>query len=185
MDQIMVLTTRSCYLSILLLSLFLTACSGLPYSSDSNRLPEQKVVPAIGDTSSTTSIRKPPQTENARPAQQSPVETPAPPDSNNTEQTSSAAEQPSAVKKADIMNAILQQASKAIENQQWLRAQHHLEHALRISPRHALTFFLYAQVYQGMGAPEKATEMLKRSLFLSKPDSELHNTIKQQLQARP
>src|SRR5690606_4137937 len=91
-------------------------------------------------------------------------------------------EHTSTLKKSDVLEAILQQAAKAIENQQWLRAQHHLEHALRIAPRHAMTFFYYGRVYQGMGVPEKAIEMLKRSLFLSRPDSALYATVKEELE---
>jgi uncharacterized protein HemY len=148
----------------------------LQKTDDDNRMPESKVVPAISEQSDS---RKPDQSLPAQQQTQIPETIPA----TQTPQNEAPQENQPALKKNEVLAAILLQARKAIDNQQWLRAQHHLEHALRISPQHAQTFYLYALVYQGLGVPAQTTQMLKRALFLSKPDSDLHQTIKQELDA--
>lgn len=174
----MVLRLNMQRIQLILLYLLISACSSLKTSDQENRLPESKVVPVIINQPDT---RTP---EPVSPPEQRTQETQAPgtlPDE-RMQQNEVIPEPQQALKKNEILASILLQARKAINNQQWLRAQHHLEHALRISPQHAQTFYLYALVYQGMGVPEQATQMLKRALFLSRPDSELHQTVKQELE---
>jgi len=174
----MVLRLSTQRIQLSLLCLLISACSSLKTSDEENRLPESKVIPVTIDQPDT----RPP--EPASPAEQQTQDSQAPEtlsdERENQNEIIPAPQQ--ALKKNEILASILQQARKAINNQQWLRAQHHLEHALRIYPQHAQTFYLYALVYKGMGVPEQATQMLKRSLFLSRPDSELHQTVKQELE---
>jgi len=171
--MVLILSTQR--IQLIFLCLLISACSSLQKSDEENRLPESKVVPVTIDQ---------PDARTPEPAEQQTQDSQAPETlSNERENQDEAIPEPQqALKKNEILASILLQARKAIDNQQWLRAQHHLEHALRISPQHAQTFYLYALVYQGMGVPQQATQMLKRSLFLSRPDSELHQTVKQELE---
>ena len=158
-------------------ALLLNACTHLQ-TADDNRVPESKVVPVISEPPERIEQTPPetaPEAQKAAPANN--LNVPAIPgsDASSTGKTS-------APKKNEVLEAILQQASKAINNGQWLRAQHHLEHALRIAPQHAQTFYLYAHVYQGLGIRDRTVQMLKRALFLSRPDSALHQTVKQELE---
>ena len=174
----MVLRLHTQRLQLISLCLLISACSSLQKSDEENRLPESKVVPVISEQ---PDARAP---APAIPTEQQTQESQAPeilPDE-RARQNEASPESQQALKKNEILASILLQASKAIDHQQWLRAQHHLEHALRISPQHAQTFYLYALVYQGMGVPLQATQMLKRALFLSRPESALHQTVKQELE---
>ena len=123
---------------VLALCLLLNACTHLQPTQDDNRIPESKVIPA--------SVEQPVRIDSSQPASpSSPKETipktekeiQTPP--SNPGNTGSATAAP---KKTEVLDSILLQASKAIDNGQWLRAQHHLEHALRIAPQHAQTFYL-------------------------------------------
>ena len=177
----MVLMMARQALSLVALCLLLNACTHMQATHDDNRMPQSKVIPAStkqaeredeSQVAPSTSPKK--RAPAASSAYQSSPSTP-----NSTSSGTTAAP-----KKSDVLDAILQQAGKAIDNNQWLRAQHHLEHALRIAPQHAQTFYLYAQVYQGLGVPDKSRQMLKRALFLSRPDSDLHQTVKRALDAQ-
>ena len=86
------------------------------------------------------------------------------------------------LKATDVLSSIKQSARKAIDNQQWLRAQHHLEHALRVAPKDAEVFYLYALVYEGLGVKEQLLNMLKRAKFLAKPNSEIYKLAELKLQ---
>lgn len=136
----------------------LSACSALQPSEDTNISPERKVIAVSGKVEQQTQqeSRQTPEEATAKPS----AETTVPPIP--------------AQKKKDVLHTVLEQAIKAIDNQQWLRAQHHLEHAMRIESKHAITYLLYARVYQGLGVHDQARNMLKRALFLSRSDSDVH-----------
>lgn len=174
----MVLKSTRLALLSMAVCLFLNGCTHLKQASDDNRIPESKVIPVNSEQleriDNAQTSRIPSQSKQASETSQEIQSKPAPLDENTSNKTA-------APKKSDVLDAILLQARKAIDNGQWLRAQHHLEHALRIAPQHAQTFYLYALVYQGLGVPDQATQMLKRALFLSKADSDLHQTVKQAL----
>tara|TARA_R110002072_G_scaffold47597_3_gene130793 strand:- start:20003 stop:20464 length:462 start_codon:yes stop_codon:yes gene_type:complete len=81
----------------------------------------------------------------------------------------------------NVLGSILDSAKKAIGHQQWLRAQHHLEHALRVAPKDAEIFYIYADVYEGLGVNEQVINMLKRAKFLAKPDSKIYRLSSERL----
>lgn len=81
----------------------------------------------------------------------------------------------------DVLGSILDSAKKALKQQQWLRAQRHLEHALRVAPKNAEIYYIYADVYEGLGVQAQMINMLKRAKFLSKPGSEINQLSAEKL----
>ncbi len=160
----------------------ISACSNLYKAEDPNILSTKPIVPATLPAPATLPEKTSPP-DNAAPGSKtkSPVKEhiPAPEIPSSTEQAPTKEQA-----QTDVLSSVLQQAEKAIESQQWLRAQHHLEHALRIAPHHAKTYYLYSMVYDGLKVPVQSNNMLKRALFLSKPGSELHQEIKSRLQEK-
>lgn len=77
-------------------------------------------------------------------------------------------------KPMDVASSLKLSAKKAIAVQEWKKAQPHLESALRVAPKDAEVFYLYAQVYQGLGVKAQQKNMLKRAMFLSKPNSDIY-----------
>lgn len=82
----------------------------------------------------------------------------------------------------DVLGSIIDSAKKAISLQQWLRAQRHLEHALRVAPKDAEIYYIYADVYEGLGVKAQVVNMLKRAKFLSKPNSDIYQLSSEKLQ---
>ena len=74
----------------------------------------------------------------------------------------------------NIINVLLDKTQKAISLQQWLRAQHILEQAIRLDPNESKVFMLYGDVYSQIGVREQAENMYRRALFLAKEGSEIH-----------
>jgi tetratricopeptide (TPR) repeat protein len=183
MDKIMVLNRHFSIhvLPVLFMALCLNACSHLSSQSHDNRSPNKPIVPA--ESRQVLFPNKPNIKEIS----------PDPSSKENQEQTTPSIETqtiseeiPSkpvgkSLKPADVLASIVDSAKKAIQMQQWLRAQHHLEHALRIAPKDAEVFYLYGQVYEGLGVQEQTINMLKRALFLAKPDSRIYNLAKEKL----
>jgi len=156
----------------------LSACSHLSSSSQNNRSPSTPVVPADAPADSRQVLfpRKPvsenkPMDDSAK----SPINQDLT-NSDSQEKNDTLTEIPKGkrLKPADVLGSILDSAKKAIQGQQWLRAQHHLEHALRVAPKDAEVFYLYALVYEGLGVQGQSINMLKRALFLAKPKSDIH-----------
>ena len=169
----MVLTQQATYLrlfSIFLLAFMLNACSALHSQKHHNRSPQSPIIPVI----TTPAVKA--ESQN----QQTPRKT-----VNQAPETirHEAAEPPKTVRPSpsDVLGSILDLAKKAINKKQWLRAQHHLEHALRIAPKDAHVFWLYANVYEGLGIKDREINMLKRSLFLAKPNSEIYQLASEKL----
>ena len=83
----------------------------------------------------------------------------------------------------DVLGSIIHSAKKAINLQQWLRAQRHLEHALRVAPKDAEVYYIYADVYEGLGVQDQAVNMLKRAKFLAKPTSDIYQLSSERLKS--
>ena len=73
----------------------------------------------------------------------------------------------------NIIVVLLQKAQKAFSLQQWLRAQHILEQAIRLDPNESKIFMLYGDVYSQIGLREQAKNMYQRALFLAEENSEI------------
>ncbi len=156
----------------------LNACSHLSSSSKTNRSPNNPIVPVENRTvliESTPSKQAEPTSNTSTKQSQTNSET--------IEQDSPRLNIPSSkrLKPADVLGSVIDSAKKALEAQQWLRAQHHLEHALRIAPKDAEAFYLYGLVYQGLGVNDQANNMLKRSMFLAIPKSEIYQLAERKL----
>lgn len=172
----MVLRTYTSHniLTIIVIASCLNACSHLGSGSENNRSPNKPVVPAENRTVLFPSKPAP---------QQAPIEDSSK-SSINQSQTNLEIQSTSDIltdmpngkrlKPADVLGSIIDSAKKAIEGKQWLRAQHHLEHALRVAPKDAEVFYLYALVYEGLTVQEQMINMLKRAIFLAKPRSEIY-----------
>lgn len=155
-------------LTILLFVFSVNACSLLSHQRQGNRSPDSPIIP-VKASSPTPSAN-----QNTKPRlnQASPQT-----------QTNTASTVPKTGKLApsDVLESVLESAKKAINMQQWLRAQHQLEHALRIAPKDAQVFWLYAQVYAGLGVQTQEINMLRRAKFLAKPRSDIYQLAKQKL----
>lgn len=81
---------------------------------------------------------------------------------------------------SNILETLLNKATKAIKAQQWLRAQRILEQALRVKPYHSMTYQLYGEVSAKMGLEEKARSMYLRALSLEK-NQQVQNNIRDKL----
>lgn len=157
--------TNTRLLVIMLLMLTLNACSLLSHKQDNNRSPNSPIIPVI------SSPTAPP----AQQSQQAPVQT-----KGDASKVTPIIVTPK-IAPSDVLASILDSAKKAISMQQWLRAQHQLEHALRIAPKDAQVFWLYAQVYEGLGVQKQEMNMLKRAKFLAKPKSDIYQLASQKL----
>tara|TARA_R110001592_G_scaffold104699_1_gene294591 strand:- start:8057 stop:8587 length:531 start_codon:yes stop_codon:yes gene_type:complete len=144
----------------------LSACSHLSSSSQNNRSPSAPVVPADAPAPQ----NKPMDDSAKSPINQDQTNS----DSQENKDTLTETPKGKRLQPADVLGSILDSAKKAIESQQWLRAQHHLEHALRVAPKDAEVFYLYGLVYEGLGVQGQAINMLKRALFLAKANSDIH-----------
>lgn len=159
-----------------LLALLMSACSHFTSQTQTNRSPQKPVIPA--ENNSTVFQDKPSNKSNLT------INT------SKTSHTQTSSEEPNiavnlgrttTTKPADVLSSILDSAKKAIQKQEWLRAQHHLEHALRIAPKDAEVFYLYAKVYEGLGVEKQAISMLKRASFLSMPESDIYQLAQEKL----
>ena len=74
---------------------------------------------------------------------------------------------------SSVLEVLLEKTQKAIDLQQWLRAQRSLEQAIRLAPTEAKIFLLYGDVYSKLGIPEKAQQMYKRAIYLSASNNEI------------
>ena len=86
------------------------------------------------------------------------------------------------VPESNILETLLGKAKKAMEAQQWLRAQRVLEQALRVDAYKPETFTLYGDVYAKMGAKDKARNMYQRAIYLAKESQSMTKAISQKLQ---
>ena len=161
-------------LTIIFIVTLLNACSHLGSGSQNNRSPNNPVIPVESRTVLFPS--KPSYQDN--PVQGS-TKSSTTHDRNNSQileinDTPPANLSKKRFKPADVLASITDSAKRAIEGQQWLRAQHHLEHALRVAPKDAEVFYLYALVYEGLAVKEQMINMLKRARFLAKPRSKIY-----------
>lgn len=153
---------------LLCITLF-SACSPLGTQRTSNNSPIKPVIPAskpLPVESKPEHLTVPPTSHTESAAQNQPV---LPPSSQQR------------LTPADVLSSIIDSAKKAINHQQWLRAQRHLEHALRINAKDAEVFYIYADVYKGLGIEEQAINMLKRAKFLAKPHSDIYRLASERL----
>jgi regulator of sirC expression with transglutaminase-like and TPR domain len=174
--MVLIQSTASRFLIAILLVSTLNACSFSGSQKHNNRSPNSPIIP-VKTTTSTPPINQTNQTPTVHEANKV---------HNKTELQTLGDEtkNPSKQKKlspSDVLDSVIDSAKKALSMQQWLRAQHHLEHALRIAPKDAQVFLLYAQVYEGLGVKEQEINMLKRAIFLAKPKTEIHTLAKEKL----
>jgi tetratricopeptide (TPR) repeat protein len=183
MDQIMVLRTHTYHniLTILFIAICLNACSHLGSGSQNNRSPNRPVIPVENKTvlfpSKPTSQNVPIEESTKSSTNQNQI------NFQILEKDDTTTDIPTGkrLKPADVLGSITDSAKKAIEGQQWLRAQHHLEHALRVAPKDAEVCYLYALVYEGLGVKDQMINMLKRARFLAKPRSEIYQLAEAKL----
>lgn len=154
---------------MLLLVIGLNACSMLGPKSDSNRSPNKTIIPASSTTSPSPSLTPEQATSEQENKPQSEANTP------------SVVPVPKRHKPGEVLTSILDSAKKAIQLEQWLRAQHHIEHALRVAPKDAEVFYLYGLVYEGLGVDNQAINMLKRAKFLARPKSDIYQLAESKL----
>lgn len=156
-----------------LLVLLISACSHFSAQTQTNRSPQKPVVPVENNSSALqiNTSNKANIIENAQTVL----------DEENIKKSQTPTESVITNKTTDVLDSILDSAKKAIQKQEWLRAQHHLEHALRVAPKDAEVFFLYAQVYEGLGVEKQAISMLKRASFLSSPESDIYRLSQEKL----
>lgn len=174
MAKVVVLKQHLSILSCLALCLSVTACSTLNTSS------KPAVVPVKTDTKSqSTKKEKSPKALN--------IFKPPPPKApaNAVKETQDIAtmEESKGKNKADISSLLLEKADKAKAAQQWLRAQRILEQAIRIDAKNPIIFMSYGGLYEMMGINEKAVNMYKRALYLSKDQSKLKEQIREIIDA--
>jgi tetratricopeptide (TPR) repeat protein len=183
MDQIMVLRTHTLHniLIILFIATYLNACSHLGSGSQNNSSPNKPVIPVDNKT---VFFPSKPSSQNIH------IEEPRKSSKNQNQNNFQILENKRTtkdiptrkrLKPADVLGSITDSAKIAIEGQQWLRAQHHLEHALRIASKDAEVFYLYALVYEGLGIKEQMINMLKRARFLAKSKSEVYQLTEAKL----
>jgi len=84
-----------------------------------------------------------------------------------------------------IIEVLIAKAQKAIDLQQWLRAQRSLEQAIRISPSEAQVFFLYGIIYEGLSIPKQAEQMYRRAIFLAGENTSIAQQAKENLTKLP
>lgn len=159
---------------VILATLILNACSHFDSKKQNNRSPDSPIIPAKSNQATT---KQTPVLEATKPAiDKSSQQTSQ---TRETETINQATK--SQLSPTDVLASVLDSAKKAISMQQWLRAQHHLEHALRIAPKDAQVFLLYAEVYEGLGVKAQEVSMLKRAIFLAQPKSEIYVLAKEKL----
>jgi len=83
--------------------------------------------------------------------------------------------------KSTVVTTILDKAQKAIERQQWLRAQRSLEQAIRLEPKNAKIFLLYGDVYLQLGVPDQARNMYQRAQYLAPKNSDIYSEVTNRL----
>jgi tetratricopeptide (TPR) repeat protein len=66
---------------------------------------------------------------------------------------------------ANLLSSLLTKADKAIQARQWLRAQRVLEQAIRVDADNPAIFEKYGELYQLMGAEDKARSMYERAEY--------------------
>tara|TARA_R110002167_G_scaffold10666_7_gene48386 strand:- start:200 stop:733 length:534 start_codon:yes stop_codon:yes gene_type:complete len=166
---------RSAQFFIVILGLLtLNACSHLGPQKQNNRSPDSPIIP-VKPNQETTKIL--PVLDKTKPAMEKPNQQ----DSQTTNTESIKLPTKNQLSPPDVLASVISSAKKAISMQQWLRAQHHLEHALRIAPKDAQVFLLYAEVYEGLGVKGQEINMLKRAIFLAQPKSEIYELAKEKL----
>lgn len=153
----------------ILAALTLNACSHFGAQKQNNRSPDSPIIPAKSNQTATKQTLVVDETKHA-------IDKPSQEDSQTINLPTKNQQSPT-----DVLASVLDLAKKAISMQQWLRAQHHLEHALRIAPKDAQVFLLYAEAYEGLGVKAQEVSMLKRALFLAKPKSEIYVLAKEKL----
>lgn len=157
-------------LIIVLVALALNACSHLNSQKQNNRSPNSPIIP-VKTNDHSNSISEPKKVpENPSKQNRQPLNGETPQELNENKRSPS-----------DVLEFVIDSAKKAITMKQWLRAQHHLEHALRIAPKEAQIFLLYADVYEGLDIKAQKINMLKRALFLASPGSEVYKRAKEKL----
>ena len=82
-----------------------------------------------------------------------------------------------------IVQSLIERAEKAININQWLRAQHLLEQALHISPSNAKVFLIYGDVYLNLGILAQAEQMYRRSIALAGESGSISRKAKAKLEA--
>lgn len=159
---------------VILAVLTLNACSHLGSQKQNNRSPDSPIIPAKTNQAATkqTLVVDDDKQQIDESSQQNSQTT-------NTETINLPTKNQQSP--TDVLASVLDSAKKAISMQQWLRAQHHLEHALRIAPKDAQVFLLYAEVYEGLGVKAQEVNMLKRAMFLAQPKSEVYVLAKEKL----
>ncbi len=147
--------------SAVLLMVLVSSCAKLPLYQAPSKSPV--LVPA---TQPELTVDKPQPNFPQRPTYQ---EAEPKPETENRETDDQADIAPyeSQAPASNLLASLLAKASKAIASQQWLRAQRTLEQALRVKPNSPDVYVLYAEVYEGLGIPEKASQMRKRASMLS------------------
>lgn len=86
-------------------------------------------------------------------------------------------------KEESLVSSLLGKAENALKSRQWLRTQRVLEQALRVEPINPSIFLMYGDLYQEMGAPDKAQSMYKRALYLAKGDQGIQRKAENKLSA--
>lgn len=145
---------------LLFFTISLNACSFLDFQTQTNRSDAPAIIPAT--TQNTVPVESSKQTTQ--------VDSQPSPSADESLPETSSQNTP-----GDVLSSILNSAKKAIQNQQWLRAQHHIEHGLRVAPKDAEVYYLYGLVYEGLGVQKQAINMLKRARFLAHPNSEIYH----------
>lgn len=156
---------------------FMTGCSSLLTSPDQQ---SQPVIPAYtdpdeeqGDAQDDGSVEVI-QMNDRRPAASNSATKKAPSQLEPVQVRSS--EKTSALPSPLIVQSLIERAEKAIKMQQWPRAQHILEQALRIAPGNAKIFLIYGDVYLNLGILAPAEQMYRRAMALASENSAIGRT---------